>query len=86
MQEVGWWSWRGGKGIVSVGGKKKVTAPLTRLVSQQYGDLGGRTLRAVVVQNPPYFRIKKLPDGNIVPGEGIDVNLLNILANKLNFT
>ncbi|XP_063865701.1 glutamate receptor ionotropic, delta-2-like [Scylla paramamosain] len=91
FQEAGRWSWgdeRGGSGGGGGrgGGKQKVAAPLTRLASQQYGNMGGRLLRAVVVENSPYFRLRKFPDGTLFPGDGIDVNLLNILANKLNFT
>ncbi|MPC46645.1 Glutamate receptor ionotropic, delta-1 [Portunus trituberculatus] len=91
FQEAGWWSWdsrRGGTGGGGDGGggKQKVAQPLTRLASQQYGNMGGRLLRTVVVENSPYFRIRKFPDGTLLPGDGIDVNLLNILADKLNFT
>lgn len=63
-----------------------VTGSLTRYFKDQYKNMRGRELRACVVENSPYFRTKILANGTLYPGEGIDVNLLNILADKMNFT
>ncbi|XP_050727853.1 glutamate receptor ionotropic, delta-1-like [Eriocheir sinensis] len=99
LEEVGWWLWLGGGRAIGGRGKterrggdsearESAGGPpiLTRYVKDQYRDMRGRQLRSCVVENSPYFRIKTSADGSLYPGEGIDVNLLNILAAKMNFT
>ncbi|KAK3849832.1 hypothetical protein Pcinc_043427, partial [Petrolisthes cinctipes] len=93
LKKVGLWQWERDKKM-----KKKPTSnsrnsssPLSTPLLHPplhalYADLGGRRLLTAVVDNWPYFRIRRDSDGTLQPDTGIDISLLNTLAYKLNFT
>lgn len=60
--------------------------PVVPDVMRQYQDFGGRQLAVAANNNWPYFAIKILQDGRRVPASGIDVEIINALAERLNFT
>ncbi|KAK4318682.1 hypothetical protein Pmani_010310 [Petrolisthes manimaculis] len=51
-----------------------------------YSRLGGRRLVTSVVNNWPFFNLTLGTDGLLRPHSGIDVSLLNTMAQHLNFT
>ncbi|XP_076069237.1 putative glutamate receptor [Oratosquilla oratoria] len=61
--------------------------PFFRTPEDLYSDFEGRRLTVAVVDNWPFFRVRDSPEeGGLRADSGIDVNILNALANKLNFT
>ncbi|XP_068247831.1 glutamate receptor ionotropic, delta-2-like [Palaemon carinicauda] len=60
--------------------------PLTPDLLEVYSDFRGRELKSAVVDNWPYFKITPLDENNALPHSGIDCNILNSMAVKLNFT
>ena len=47
-------------------------------------DFGGTIITVAVVNLWPWFEAKNI-SGVLTPGDGVDVNILKILADKLNF-
>ncbi|ROT84896.1 hypothetical protein C7M84_021910 [Penaeus vannamei] len=86
LQAIGTWHWHRERGVTSL-----LQAPLTPDLTSSYADFGGRQLRGAVVDNWPFFRVTPLRarDGALreaAPHSGIDCNVLEALARKLNFT
>ncbi|XP_064118946.1 glutamate receptor ionotropic, delta-2-like [Macrobrachium nipponense] len=82
MKAAGSYRWNKALGKVSV----DVVSPLTPDLFDLYGDFGGRTLKSSVVDNWPFFKITPVDESNALPDSGIDANVLNSIAAKLNFT
>lgn len=72
--------------LAEADGKARLTWPVVPNVLRQYQDFGGRQLAVAANNDWPYFAIKILPDGRRVADSGIDVEIINALANRLNFT
>lgn len=54
---------------------------------QLYSNMHGRQLVVAANNNWPFFGIRDLPEGGgVTPDSGIDVNILEALSSKLNFT
>ncbi|XP_076045737.1 glutamate receptor ionotropic, delta-1-like [Oratosquilla oratoria] len=51
-----------------------------------FRDFRGRQLVVTTVDNWPFFKVAKLPNGTLIADKGIDVSVLNTLSGKLNFT
>lgn len=66
--------------------KARLSLPVVPDVLRQYQDFRGRQLVLTANNNWPYFVIKTLQDGRRVADSGIDVEIINSLANRLNFT
>ena len=49
-------------------------------------NLNGRSLVSAVVPNWPFYGTTDLGNGTLIPESGIDVEIINVLADKLNFT
>ena len=49
-------------------------------------NLNGRVLKATVVDNWPFFGIETLDNGTAIASSGVDVEIINVLKSKLNFT
>ena len=50
-----------------------------------YSDFKGRTLSVSATNDWPFFRLKYLENGTVLPDSGIDISLLNCLSQALNF-
>ncbi|XP_042857157.1 glutamate receptor ionotropic, delta-2-like [Penaeus japonicus] len=87
FRAIGSWRWvRGGGGASAF-----VSESLTPDLNQLYSDFGGRQLKGAVVDNWPFFKVTLLDtyDGTYQeakPHSGIDCNVINSIADKLNFT
>lgn len=68
------------------GVEARLNQPVVPDVLRQYQDFKGRQLVVAANDNWPYFVIKTLQDGQRVAVSGIDVEILNTLADRLNFT
>lgn len=51
-----------------------------------YSNMYGRQLVVAANNNWPFFGIRELAGGGVTPDSGIDVNILEALSSKLNFT
>lgn len=51
-----------------------------------YATFGGRRLVVAANDNWPFLGLTHLGDGAAAPRSGIDINILDALAAKLNFT
>ncbi|KAG7167501.1 Glutamate receptor ionotropic, delta-1-like 22 [Homarus americanus] len=82
LDHRGWWSWNADQGKPI----KYLKKPLYLNLGDVYRNFGGRVLRVAVVDNWPYFKVTRSEDGSLQPHSGVDYNVLNALAKKLNFT
>lgn len=81
LEQVGWWRWS-----TAEGARSSLTRPLYRDLSLSYSDFSGRQLTVAMLKFWPTFQAVTEQDGTIRGQSGWDVQLLNTLANKLNFT
>lgn len=86
LKTIGVWRWNRDGEATSY-----LTSPLTPDLTQVYADFRGRQLKGAVVPNWPFFKVTPLetrdePYQEAEPHSGIDFNVLNSIATKLNFT
>ncbi|XP_068247580.1 glutamate receptor ionotropic, delta-2-like [Palaemon carinicauda] len=81
MMPAGTYRWNVAKETVSV----DIKSPLTPNLLEVYRNFGGRTMNASVVDNWPFFKIIPIDKENALPHSGIDHNVLQSVAKKLNF-
>ncbi|CAL4076629.1 unnamed protein product, partial [Meganyctiphanes norvegica] len=67
-------------------GQSYTSEPLTHDLMKKYRNFQGRELILAMNNNWPFFGIKKLSNGTIVPDAGIDMHILNSLGERYNFT
>ncbi|XP_076069236.1 glutamate receptor ionotropic, kainate 1-like [Oratosquilla oratoria] len=79
FRRVGRWSFENGESRSFL--SENVFPPLTEL----YGDFGGRELVGATMDNWPFIKVGRA-DGGIFPTGGIDINVLDTIAERLNFT
>ena len=60
--------------------------PLFPSPLEVYKDFNGRQLLVATVDNVPYFRLNRRPDGTVESGEGVDYNVIHTIGHFLNFT
>ena len=80
LKYVGTWSLERPIDEIRKLNKVLVLSPLERAL-----DLGGRTLIGAVVKNWPFYGVKELTNGTITDDSGIDVSLMRVLSEKMNF-
>ncbi|KAK7023358.1 hypothetical protein SK128_005254 [Halocaridina rubra] len=56
-----------------------------KTANEKYKNLNGRVLKVAAVDNWPWFGVRE-EDGEAFPDSGIDVTIINTLADTLNFT
>lgn len=79
--EAGWWR-PSSPGWVRAAASPALLPDLLHL----YADFGGRRLVVAANDNWPFLGLTHLGNGTVAPRSGIDINILNALATKLNFT
>lgn len=72
--------------IKTKGAESYLRSPLYHDPRLVYTNLWGRELTVTAIDNWPFFKTAASLDGSPHPHSGIDVNILNTIANKLNFT
>ncbi|KAK4313222.1 hypothetical protein Pmani_015399 [Petrolisthes manimaculis] len=77
FEEVG--TWRG----QTTG---SLSRPLFPDILKLYRNFQGRQLVTAAVDYWPFFEVKLLENGTAVPGNGIDISILNTIGRNLNFT
>ncbi|XP_071536863.1 glutamate receptor ionotropic, delta-2-like [Panulirus ornatus] len=82
FHQVGLWSVNG----VRRTSKHQVQGRLIPELQQLYTDFQGRQLVVATKDNWPFFKVKTLKNGTVIPVSGIDFNVLNTLSENLNFT
>ncbi|XP_068229755.1 uncharacterized protein [Palaemon carinicauda] len=80
IQSVGMW-WTDDKGTHSF-----TSQPLLQDLPSVYSSFHGRHLIVSANNNWPFFGLRVLADRKAEPTSGIDVNILNALSRKLNFS
>lgn len=86
FRKIGGWNWNRSKGVDSF-----LLSPLSAKLNEVYADFGGRHLKGAVKSSWPFFQVTPLetydgPYQEAVPHSGIDLNVINSIASKLNFT
>ncbi|XP_071537483.1 glutamate receptor ionotropic, delta-2-like isoform X2 [Panulirus ornatus] len=72
-------------GAVS-GRSQRVRGELVPDLQQLYSNLHGRQLLVTTNNNRPFFTIKELQNGTVIPISGVDYKVISTLSETLNFT
>lgn len=66
--------------------RRSLSHPLFPGIVNLYRNFQGRRLVTAAVNDWPFFGLKILENGTVIPDRGIDVNIINALGHYLNFT
>lgn len=81
MEYKGWWKWSSTGDPIS-----HLNSALGYDLTCVYSNLWGRKLTGAAIDNWPFIEVLTNPDGSLHPNSGIDFNIINTIADKLNFT